>query len=205
MDLFAILQREWPVLSKAPWTVTGIIIASLALGWALGRFMFGERIATLKERVESQKSALDNQLPKFARKDTGADDYPAPAAYGITRTSGERLLGQIIAEKRAVRITRDIGASEADKIYTQVVALFREAGWDVDAHEIMGFSQTPDCGVFLLFADDTPEEDLHTVRNALRHAGIDYEERPQNQPVKVPQIAFTKRDPHWMPAAKWGF
>ncbi|MBS3850492.1 hypothetical protein KD146_17470 [Devosia sp. BSSL-BM10] len=106
--------------------------------------------------------------------DTGAERYPVPHPYGLTKASGERLFGQIIAEKRSVRITREIGATEATTIHTQVASLFREAGWTVVAEEVL-FSKAAECGVLLLFSDEVPAADVHAVRSALRMGGIEYE------------------------------
>lgn len=202
MDLLAILEREWPVLSKAPWSVTGIIVASLVLGWVAGRFMFGERIAGLKENVDTLKTKLQHLEP---RRDKGAEQYPLPPPYGISRSSGERLLGQIIAQKGAVTITRHISANEAETIHRQVVAVFREAGWDVESHEVIGSNDTPDCGVIVMVGDTQTDAELDTIHNALRVAGIDYVTELTPNTLRTPHIVFTKRDPHWVPAAKWGF
>lgn len=57
-----------PVIGKAWPTVIGLIIVALVVGFAAGRFMFSERIATLKSRIE----ARDEKISDYDQKLEGA-------------------------------------------------------------------------------------------------------------------------------------
>lgn len=64
MDFVATIQREWPVISQAPWSIGAIAIACLGIGWVVGRFLGSERIRNLLSRVERR----DDEIAELKRK-----------------------------------------------------------------------------------------------------------------------------------------
>jgi hypothetical protein len=51
-EFFEPLKAVWPLLMMEPWTFAALAVLLLFFGWGAGRFMFGERIANLKSRVD---------------------------------------------------------------------------------------------------------------------------------------------------------
>jgi hypothetical protein len=63
------LQSVSPLVTQAPWAFAALAAVIFFAGWAAGRFMFGERIETLKARLEAYKEKLDGASPdQVARK-----------------------------------------------------------------------------------------------------------------------------------------
>lgn len=52
MDPWSILVAEWPKLQGAAVSAATIALAALVLGWTIGFFFNGQRIATLKDSIE---------------------------------------------------------------------------------------------------------------------------------------------------------
>lgn len=57
-EILSQVQALWPLLMEAPWAFALFGCALLGIGWATGRFMFGERIEVLKARLEKRDEDL---------------------------------------------------------------------------------------------------------------------------------------------------
>jgi hypothetical protein len=66
MDFVATIQREWPVISQAPWSIGAIGIAFLGMGGVVGYFLGNERIRNLLSRVEHRNDEISELKRKLA-------------------------------------------------------------------------------------------------------------------------------------------
>jgi hypothetical protein len=181
------------LLQKAVWAVLAtllVLLTLLAINWARAP-------AALDAEREGEIAALRAKLPNEA------DQFPLPPPYGLTKTQAGRMLNDLRNQKRNVVVTMDMGAFEAENMYQQTVAVFREAGWNVEDGEIFGLKAPPECGVALLRSPGIADDHIEAVRHAMWLAGIDFEERMAEGDRDAPQINFSKRDPYWVPPARW--
>jgi hypothetical protein len=77
------LQKLWPLLMQAAWAFTALATSLLALGFFVGRFAFGERIANLKSRLEMRDDRISALSSRLLEQDTApvtAEALPAPKA-----------------------------------------------------------------------------------------------------------------------------
>lgn len=58
-EFLAQLKLLWPLVMEAPWAFASCAAIFLIAGWAAGRFMYGQRIDILKERIEAYREKLD--------------------------------------------------------------------------------------------------------------------------------------------------
>lgn len=170
----------------------------MALGCLLAWYWVAAPAALDAEReteIASLKEKLEESDPK---------QFATPPPYGITQTAAARMIDVLRNKKMPVQITVDNGAHDARNLFQQVVAVFREAGWNVSTFDTVGIKPPPECGVSLLRAPGVSDDHIGLVREALRLGGIDYVECEAGGDLTVPHLAFSKRDPFWVPPAKWG-
>jgi hypothetical protein len=77
------LQKLWPLIMQAAWAFTALATSLLALGFFVGRFAFGERIANLKSRLEMRDDRIGALSARLLEQDTApvaVQALPAPQA-----------------------------------------------------------------------------------------------------------------------------
>jgi hypothetical protein len=67
MDFVSTIQREWPVISQAPWSIGAIGIAFLGMGGVVGYFLGNERIRI----VDFLSEKLDQSYVRRLRSNAG--------------------------------------------------------------------------------------------------------------------------------------
>lgn len=78
------LKAVWPLVMQAPSGFAPLMLALLLAGWVAGRFMFNERIETLKGRIERR----DEKIAELERRSVGT---PAVEDHGRVRELEHRL------------------------------------------------------------------------------------------------------------------
>jgi hypothetical protein len=58
MGLIDFLQANWAAVMAAPWVFVSLAFIFGGGGWAIGRFMYGERIELLKSRIEAKEEKI---------------------------------------------------------------------------------------------------------------------------------------------------
>jgi hypothetical protein len=91
MDFMATIQREWPVISQAPWSIGTIAIACLGIGWVVGRFLGSERIRNLLSRVERRDDEIAELKRKLAELPSSPDRKSLRLALSEFIVEGENL------------------------------------------------------------------------------------------------------------------
>ncbi len=215
MWLFNTIVTEWPKLQDAPLSVVTIAIVMIATGWAVGRFLFRQRILDLKERISLKddliaeyERKLDGKSPDEAQAQITAlrDEVAALASYRLSNEAQERLKAALEGTPSKVNIYRDTGAADADRLYRQVISIFRSAGWSVNSHTILGIASPPDSGITLAYWSATDPDATAAIKNALNVAGLDVMElvNPDSLGAETgPTIIFSSRDPDWTATARW--
>lgn len=94
MDFVATIQREWPVISQAPWSIGTIAIACLGIGWIFGRFIGSERIRNLLSRVERRDDEIAELKRKLAELPSSPDRKALRLALSGFIAEGEQLQGK---------------------------------------------------------------------------------------------------------------
>ncbi|RJT42671.1 hypothetical protein D3227_02125 [Mesorhizobium waimense] len=172
------LKAVWPLVTQAPWGFAPVAFAVLASGWAVGRFMYGQRIALLKERIESYKEKLDGASPEEARLridrlearirqlEATAPRTLGPEQMEAIAEAGRRSPGRIL-------ITYDSAASDGGALQAQFLQAFRKAGWTASGNFMAG-GEDDYLHEFVLNlpADATPAS--QAARTALQSAKISF-------------------------------
>lgn len=198
-ELLALLQTVWALVMQAPWAFVALAFALLAVGWAAGRFMFGERIETLKERLEAYKEKLGGSTPDEVRTIVMAlkermDDLADPRLFETSRLDTiKSRLGGVTGE---IMITRDVSSAETARVQVQTVRFFRQIGWKVTSQATMSTVNPPACGLILWSrSDKQPLLEGEWLVMALRSAAIEFElrEEPSSKNLPPLQLHFTDR------------
>ncbi len=184
-DFIAQLEMLWPLIMSAPWAFVALSAILLVAGWAAGRFMFGERVETLKSRIADRdekiadyKAKLDGASPDEAAK-LIADLERRLAAIepkSLTGSEYNRLKAALQTVRGAVSIQHDGTSSASKKLHSQIATAFIEAGWMVEMPMVMGISNPPLSGIGI-----TPRpgaKNLEIILQAFRSAGIQFDEKP---------------------------
>jgi hypothetical protein len=80
------LEKLWPLVMQAPWAFVTLAIALMLAGWAAGRFIYRERLATFQSRVE----ARDEIIAKLREDAASVSDNGISAKH--------YLIGQLTAQ-----------------------------------------------------------------------------------------------------------
>ena len=91
MDFVATIQREWPVISQAPFSIGTIAIACLGIGWVVSRFLGSERIRNLLSRVERRDDEIAELKRKLAELPNSPDRKTLRLALSQFVVEGENL------------------------------------------------------------------------------------------------------------------
>ena len=73
-DFLTQIQLVWPLVVQAPWGFLPVALALLFSGWLVGRFMYNERIATLKSRIEHRDELITNLRARANEAPAGEPD-----------------------------------------------------------------------------------------------------------------------------------
>ena len=215
MPLLDAFGSEFPKLQEAWMSALALMGAALIAGWLVGRFMYGQRIEGLKDeltrsdrRIAEYKEKLEGKSPDEAHAQIAAlrAEVAELASYGLSSEAQRRLADALAGVSGNIKIVRDTDAADADRLYRQVVKIFRAAGFDVTSHTIWGIKNRPDSGVTLVHWPETDQGLVAKVKNALDVAGLDLRElvSPDGWGNETPlTIVFSSRDPDWVPAARY--
>lgn len=178
------VKAVWPLVMQAPWGFAPIAFAILASGWAIGRFMYGQRIALLKERIDSYKEKLDGASPdeasaRIAELERRLDE----ATHDSRLLKPEQLARMAMALRNRtsgeILVSRDTGSIETAKVQAQLVRFFKDLRWTVKNGTTFGVSNPPASGLILFSrtTDPHPSTDELSVAAALEAGGVSYELR----------------------------
>ncbi|RWX60446.1 hypothetical protein EN833_08310 [Mesorhizobium sp. M4B.F.Ca.ET.190.01.1.1] len=194
------LKAVWPLVTQAPWGFAPVAFAILASGWAVGRFMYSQRIAILKERIEAYKEKLDGASPEEAHARVERLEARIRDLEHDPRLFSPEQLAKIAAVLKrhkpgAVIVSRDGSSLLCGKVQTQIRKLFERHGWEVRHWATMGGDKLPASGLTIYGnTGDTETDDELVVREALQAAGIEFELRRQRSTDKEPQLVFSDID-----------
>ncbi|MGV3553207.1 hypothetical protein [Rhizobium sp.] len=209
MDLLGFLEKNWTVITQAPWAFATFAVIFFGLGYAFSSRSTAERLALAEARVSDYKDKLEGKSPDEAQAQLAQlrEEVSALAAYGLSKGSQQKLSESLSGISGSVRILKTTDASDADRLYRQVVSIFRAAGLNVTSHAIMGLDDAPDSGVTLVHWSGTDEKLVEGVRRALQAAGFGATELVDPKGFADDtelSIVFSSRDPDWVPPARWG-
>jgi hypothetical protein len=120
MEFMAIIQREWPVIRQAPWSIAAIAIAFLVAGWVVGRFLGSERIRNLLSRIERRDDEIAELKRKLAELPNSPDRKTLRLALSQFVVEGENL-------KKKSRIEgEDLPTKEISEWLDRIVAMLSE-------------------------------------------------------------------------------
>lgn len=194
-DFFDQLQKVWPLVTTAPWGFASISLAVLIFGWLAGRFMFGERIETLKARIEEK----DEKIAEYERKLGGASpDEARDKIEALERRlqaleprslSQDQLekMGAILATHPAtIDIVKDMGSPQASRLHSQLEKVFGQSGWQIRSPAAMGVTR-PNSGILLTTqSGDQTTENAKCVMDAFSAAGLAFDRR--REPAPPPNV-----------------
>lgn len=217
MDFEGFLKDNWAVIVANP--VTFILFGLIVFGVS---FAFGRgSVATQVANKQSELDLANARVGDYERKLSGAspdealakiqelkEQIATLASYGLSKGAESRLRDAIAGHPAKIAINRTLEASDADRLYRQVISAFKGAGWDV-AHSGTVWSlsgKQPDSGVTLLTWSSVPADLIARVSFALNVAGLDVDVRhdlPASQDMGFPQIIFSSRDPDYQSPGRW--
>lgn len=183
MDPLATIQKEWPVISQAPWSVGTIAILCLGAGWVVAWFLIRERGANLESRLKLR----DEEIADYKNKLSGATPDEAKARLDALESAVLALSPRRLSEQQNAAIKSALGAtrgvielqlemSVADvrRYGADFERVFREAGWQVLTSQLLGLGAgQPPSGLALKVGSIqslTPLE--QAVLTALRGASV---------------------------------
>jgi hypothetical protein len=176
------LQAVWPLLMQAPWTFAGIAVALVVLGWLAGRFMYNERISTLKERIETYKEKLGGASPETAAAQLAAlqeevRHLKSMQPWALRASQLATIRACISNHSAGIKIIRDTGSAKLETAQDQLVAVFQEANWAVFHYATLDTPREPHKAVTLCSNSDVNSDVLSTVRKSLCDAEIEFGEQ----------------------------
>jgi hypothetical protein len=192
MGLTDYISTNWAVIAANPLPFIIVAIICASIGWAAGRFMYGERITMLKERI----SARDEKLAALGN----ASSSPVPEQSGRTLTAAQmQKLANSIAtsgiDLSALSIIFSThGGDEARRYAEQIAAVFAAHGWRGeigapfdDDHRLTGVK---------IWYQPGAEKDPNAMGLAkvLHTAGIDYEWTPHEPPYSGAVLFVYRKD-----------
>lgn len=196
-DFFEQLQKVWPLVTTAPWGFASIAFAIFASGWALGRFMYSQRITILKERIEAYKEKLDGASPDEAHAKIERLEARIRDLEFDPRKFNDVQVGKITAALKrhgpgTIIVSRSAGSLECGGVFKQVRHLFAQQGWNVRHWETFDPIESPTGLVFFTNTGDEVSPPERAARDALDTAGIAYEIRRReiNAKEPEPQLVF---------------
>jgi len=188
------LRAVWPLIITAPWGFVPLALAILLAGWLAGRFMFAERIATLKERIESYKEKLGGATPDQAQKRIADLEQQLDDVRDKRRLTSDQLkrMGDALSGRQG-KVEVMLGGAEGAGVYGQVRRHFSQLGWIVHSGG-MAFP-TPSKYGLRIYMPKEPNDDDRTVLAAIEAAGLKCEtlsEKP-DAPERI-RLIFTDTD-----------
>jgi hypothetical protein len=201
------------VIAPAIWQFAIFGTVTLGLGFAFGRFAFGERIETLKSRIEGRDEKIAELREKLIElKDReSASVLPDDLVAKVTELKAEigarfdvLEKGSLGAEqltalklaastaKSGIFITRAIDATDREAIYQQFLATFTNEGWVVHHGIVYRDDAAPESGLSLLVPTGADQQALNAIRSALYGARLLFAERAHPDPnFGMPQLLFS--------------
>ncbi|MDE2105770.1 MAG: hypothetical protein KGL39_51575 [Patescibacteria group bacterium] len=193
-----------PVIGKAWPTVIGLIIVALVVGFAAGRFMFSERIATLKGRIEARDEKisdydqkLEGASPDEARKRIEALELQVKALSPRRLTEEQKtVMVRSLAGVRAnIGIGKDMAVADASAFTGDLASVFQQAGWGVSLPAFLGMGgPQPSSGLGFEIDNNNPQQAERAVQTAMAAAGLRFDAlppRPRPQrPSPPPGVAI---------------
>jgi hypothetical protein len=179
---------KWPA-------VFGFMLASAVVGWAVGRFMYGQRIEDLKTSAQTLRDRMalrDEQIAASASPDQARaliealeKRIAAFEPWSLSVEQARHLRLAIEGRHAGIQIIRDVASPSLEPIQNQLISIFQEAGWAVHHHATLGVPPAPRTRVTLCFPQTWTDQERDTLRTALRVAGFDFTER-ENEAIGVP-------------------
>ncbi|RWE25221.1 MAG: hypothetical protein EOS41_12295 [Mesorhizobium sp.] len=145
------VKAVWPLIMQAPWGFAPLAFAILASGWAIGRFMYSQRMALLKERVEKRDETIadlkeqntkqlgvietlrqpDGLADRVQELSEIVDGHLRPR--GLSQTQYEALIAYLLPREKAdIDICYTNGDQEAEQFAYRFLSAFNEAGWTAE-------------------------------------------------------------------------
>src|SRR5690606_34842717 len=109
-----------------------------------------ERIKLAEDGVADYKDKLPGQSADAARDavrklQETVEHLTSLAQYGLAKEAEQRMVEALKYGLGKVTISRALDASDADRLYRQVVSAFKAAGWTAEVGTILGLSgENPD-------------------------------------------------------------
>jgi hypothetical protein len=209
MDPLGFVEKNWTVITQAPWVFATFAVMFFGLGYAFSSRSTAERLALAEARVSDYKDKLEGKSPDEAHAQIAElrEEVAALASYGLSRAGQQRLKDALVGLEGNIRIVRTSHATDADRLYRQVVSIFRAAGLTVESHSVNGIDSDPDSGVTLINFTGADTEFAAKVRSALERSGLDpqilIDPKGWSDDTQL-SILFSSRDPDFVPAARWG-
>ncbi|RWD69526.1 hypothetical protein [Mesorhizobium sp.] len=191
MGLIDFLKDNWAAVMAAPWVFVTLAVIIGGGGWAIGRFMYGERIETLKTRIENR----DEKIADYERKLGGASPdeardkidalerrLQALEPRSLSQGQIEKIGAILVRHPGAIDIIKDMGSPQANRLHSQLEKVFGQSGWQVRSPAAMGVTR-PNSGILLTTqSGDQTTENAKCVMDAFSAAGLSFDLRREPAP-----------------------
>ncbi len=184
MDFLTHIDREWSVISAAPFTfIAGIILAGIII-WVAVRAIYLSEIRSLEARLKLR----DDEIADYKRKlNVGSPDEAkdridrlereVSLLHGrhVTKAQAEAIRREASAANGRIRIMSDPSASDSGTYVGQLQDAFKDAGWSVEGGQIMGSGAPSKYGMIVTFHPTIAQACRQALTMAFAKAGIDAE------------------------------
>ncbi|MER9440841.1 hypothetical protein NKI79_05410 [Mesorhizobium sp. M0340] len=123
-ELITQIQSVWPLVMQAPWGFLSASLALLILGWAAGRFMYGERIFNLKSRIERR----DDEIAELKKQSSDKEEGDGTAGKNFLIG---RLIGQYLHEHKDAPRRMQMGLEQPPVDWVNAELAKLEEDWRV--------------------------------------------------------------------------
>lgn len=184
MPILDFITREWSLISQAPASlITGAILFGF-IGFAIGSFIFRERISTLEERLKfanDKNVEYENKI----RSIVNLRDSNEVSTHKIINS----IVGNYITDEQVNIITKSISgrinnvgicwdmmATDATPLINQMRRALRSSGWQVDESQMFGGKWSAS-GIGIMYNPSDPNSvsTSSLLSDAFRNAGIVFE------------------------------
>lgn len=194
-EFLEFFQKEGAVILHAP--VTFLLALALLGGviWLIVRREFTVPVANLESELRLSRARNDDYEAKLHGKSPSEaaaaiedlkNRLAAMEPLSLSSDQLNILYDMLSREPAAIEIVHDGASFISKKMHSQLVAVFKKAGWLVTAPMAMGVNGVP--GAAIILTGDVEKSDVNLVVSALKKASVRYYVRdgPYNSDLNVP-------------------
>lgn len=176
---------------QAPWVFVTLTVMIGGGGFAMGRYFLDEKVKNLESRL----AARDDKISEYQAKLHGASPDEAKTLIAslekrltalepreLTPQQSQTLEGYLRKQTGFIHLMKDMGSSDAHRLYGQFAVLLRRFGWQLVEGSVMGLGNPPPTGIAIQYSGDAPTVEAELLMEALRAADIRYDVQ-KSQPL----------------------